>query len=584
MVVENEVIIIDEFTGRLMEGRRWSDGLHQAVEAKEGVSVRQENQTLATITFQNYFRMYNKLSGMTGTAETESVEFQKIYSLGVVVVPTNKPIARKDQNDIVFQTENAKFKAIAKDIKSRSESGQPILVGTVSIERSEKLSRLLDQEHVKHDVLNAKQHEREAEIVAQAGAKSSVTIATNMAGRGTDIQLGGNPEFMAKKESGVEEGPEFDEAFKKYKSKCEAEKKEVIDAGGLYIIGTERHEARRVDNQLRGRSGRQGDPGESRFYLSLEDDLMRIFNGERMKAIMSRLNVDEEEPLEARMVSKAIENSQKKVEGHNFDIRKHLLEYDDVMNQQRGIVYGLRRQVLNDEDVDRKVLDMMGERVSDLLDQFVPDEDKKESWDLEGLKISLKKQFGVDLEFKDSMSAEDLTDLVSKTVKMAFDDQKESLGEVFPRIRKIIFLQTIDIQWKDHLKTVDRLKEGINLRAYAQKDPIIEYKKEAFKAFDEMNHQIQEETLEKLFKVNLVSPQDVDERELLEEDQDLNYEGSEQSESAFSNPNAIAGLSNKTVMEQGSQFRSQSSNEQNLSRAQRRKLEKKNKSKNKIKI
>jgi len=299
---------------------------------------------------------------------------------------------------------------------------------------------------------------------------------------------------------------------------------------------------------------------------------------------MSRLNVDEDEPLEARMVSKAIENSQKKVEGHNFDIRKHLLEFDDVMNQQRGIVYGLRRQVLNDEDVDRKVLDMMGERVSDLLDQFVPDEDKKENWDLEGLKISLKKQFGVDLEFKDSMSAEDITDLVSKTVKMAFDDQKESLGEVFPRIRKIIFLQTIDIQWKDHLKTVDRLKEGINLRAYAQKDPIIEYKKEAFKAFDEMNHQIQAETLEKLFKVSLVSPQDVDERELLEEDQDLNYEGSEQSESALTNPNAIAGLSNKTVMEQGSQFRSQGANEQNLSRAQRRKLEKKNKSKNKIKI
>jgi preprotein translocase subunit SecA len=582
MVVDGEVVIIDEFTGRLMEGRRWSDGLHQAVEAKEGVSVRQENQTLATITFQNYFRMYNKLSGMTGTAETESVEFQKIYNLGVVVVPTNKPIARVDQNDIVFQTENAKFKAIAKDIKNRSDSGQPILVGTVSIERSEKLSRLLDKERVKHDVLNAKQHAREAEIVAQAGRKGSVTIATNMAGRGTDIQLGGNPEFMAKKETGLEEGPEFEAALKKYKAQCDAEKEEVKNAGGLYIIGTERHEARRVDNQLRGRSGRQGDPGESRFYLSLEDDLMRIFNGERMKSIMSRLNVDEDEPLEARMVSRAIENSQKKVEGHNFDIRKHLLEFDDVMNQQRGIVYGLRRQVLNDIDVERKILDMMGERVSDLLDQFVPNEDKKDNWDLDGLKISLKKQFGVDLDFKESMSADEITEQVSKTVKMAFDDQKESLGEVFPRIRKIIFLQTIDIQWKDHLKTVDRLKEGINLRAYAQKDPIIEYKKEAFKAFDEMNSQIQSETLEKLFKVSLVSPQDVDERELLDDDsQDLNYEGSEQSESALRNPQAIAGLSNKTVMDQGSRFRAQSS-EQNLSRAQRRKLEKKNK--NKIKI
>ena len=583
MVVEGDVIIIDEFTGRLMEGRRWSDGLHQAVEAKEGVPVRKENQTLATITFQNYFRMYNKLSGMTGTAETESVEFQKIYNLGVVVIPTNKPIARKDKNDIVFQTENAKFKAIAKDIKNRSDSGQPILVGTVSIERSEKLSNLLDKEKVKHNVLNAKQHEREAEIVAQAGRKGSVTIATNMAGRGTDIMLGGNPEFMSKLETGVEEGDDFDSALLKYKEQCDQEKELVKTAGGLYIIGTERHEARRVDNQLRGRAGRQGDPGESRFYLSLEDDLMRIFNGERMKAIMSRLNVDEEEPLEAKMVSKAIENSQKKVEGHNFDIRKHLLEFDDVMNQQRNIVYTLRREVLNGQDVDRKVLDMMGNRVSDLLDQYVPHEHKKENWDLEGLKFSLHQQFGVSLEFKDSIEASELTELVSTSVKMAFDDQKENLDKVFSRIRKIIYLQTIDTQWKDHLKTVDRLKEGINLRAYAQKDPIIEYKKEAFKAFEEMNHQIQAETLEKLFKVNLVSHEDVDESELFEEDQDLNYEGSEQSESSLSSGNAIAGMSNETVMEQGANFRSQG-NEPNLSRAQRRKMEKKSKTKTKIKI
>jgi len=583
MVVEGDVIIIDEFTGRLMEGRRWSDGLHQAVEAKEGVPVRKENQTLATITFQNYFRMYNKLSGMTGTAETESVEFQKIYNLGVVVIPTNKPIARKDNNDIVFQTENAKFKAIAKDIKNRSDSGQPILVGTVSIERSEKLSHLLDKERVKHNVLNAKQHEREAEIVAQAGRKGSVTIATNMAGRGTDIMLGGNPEFMSKLETGVEEGDDFDSALLKYKKQCDQEKELVKTAGGLYIIGTERHEARRVDNQLRGRSGRQGDPGESRFYLSLEDDLMRIFNGERMKAIMSRLNVDEDEPLEAKMVSKAIENSQKKVEGHNFDIRKHLLEYDDVMNQQRNIVYTLRRQVLNDQGVERKILDMMGDRVSDLLDQYVPDENKREDWDLEGLKFSLHQQFGVSLEFKDSIEAAELTELVSASVKMAFDDQKESLDKVFSRIRKIIYLQTIDTQWKDHLKTVDRLKEGINLRAYAQKDPIIEYKKEAFKAFEEMNHQIKAETLEKLFKVNLVSPEDVDESELFEEDQDLNYEGSEQSESSLSSGDAIAGMSNQTVMEQGANFRSQQ-NEPNLSRAQRRKMEKKSKTKTKIKI
>lgn len=584
MIVEGEIVIIDEFTGRLMAGRRWSDGLHQAVEAKEGVEVRKENQTLATVTFQNYFRMYNKLSGMTGTAETEAVEFQKIYDLDVVVIPTNKPIARKDFNDIIYQTETAKFKAIASDVKERSATGQPILIGTVSIERSERLSDMLTSEGVKHNVLNAKQHEKEAEYVAQAGSKSSITIATNMAGRGTDIMLGGNPEFLAKRESGEEEGDAYEVSFRKYTDLCGVNKQEVVDAGGLYIIGTERHEARRVDNQLRGRSGRQGDPGESRFYLSLEDDLMRIFNGERMKSIMKTLKVAEDDPLEARMVSKAIENSQKKVEGHNFDIRKHLLDFDDVMNQQRGMVYSVRREVLQDIEVERKVLDMMGDRTSDLLDQYLPDDQKKETWDLKGLQMALIKQYGFELELLEEMSSGDVTDLVSKAVKLSYDDQKATIGDLFPRIQKIIYLQTIDTQWKDHLKTVDQLKEGINLRAFAQKDPLVEYKKEAFKAFEIMNLQIQEETLEKLFKVSVVAPDAVDRIER-EDGGDYEYEGSENSGSLSEDLQSemIAGMSGKNVMESGANYRARGDDDSNMSRSQRRNTEKK-KSKRKIKI
>jgi len=581
MIVEGEIVIIDEFTGRLMAGRRWSDGLHQAVEAKEGVEVRKENQTLATITFQNYFRMYNKLSGMTGTAVTEAVEFDKIYSLDVVVIPTNKPIARIDSNDIIYQTETAKFKAIAKDVKERAKTGQPTLIGTVSIERSERLSDMLSKEGVKHNVLNAKQHEKEAEYVAQAGAKGSITIATNMAGRGTDIMLGGNPEFLAKNETGETGGDAFEATLKKYEAKCAAEKEEVKDAGGLYIIGTERHEARRVDNQLRGRSGRQGDPGESRFYLSLEDDLMRIFNGERMKSLMKTLKVDEDEPLEARMVSKAIENSQKKVEGHNFDIRKHLLDFDDVMNQQRGMVYKLRREVLQDIDVERKILDMMGDRTSDLLEAFIPDEIKKETWDLEGLNTALQKQFGIELNLSEQSSSAEITNQVSAAVKAAFEDQKDNLKELFPRIRKIIFLQTIDTQWKDHLKTVDQLKEGINLRAFAQKDPLVEYKKEAFMAFEEMNRQVQEETIEKIFKVSVVAPEDMEDV-FDEEDGDYEYEGSENSGSLSNDMSSgmIPGMSGKNVMEDGANYRARSQGE-GMSRAQRRSQKKK---KGKIKI
>ncbi|PWU17112.1 MAG: preprotein translocase subunit SecA [Bdellovibrio sp.] len=509
MIKDGEVVIVDEFTGRLMPGRRWSDGLHQAIEAKEGVEVRSENQTLATITFQNYFRMYKKLAGMTGTADTEAVEFKKIYNLDVSVIPTNKPIRRSDHNDVVYKTEKAKFTAIAKDIKDRYEKGQPILVGTVSIEKSETLSQFLKREEIRHEVLNAKHHEREAEIVAQAGRKGAVTIATNMAGRGTDIVLGGNPEMLARKEAaGNEEGAEYEAALQKFKKISESEKKDVIDAGGLYIVGTERHESRRIDNQLRGRSGRQGDPGESRFYLSLEDNLMRIFNGEMIQRIMDRLKVPDDEPIEARMVTRSIEGAQRKVEGHHFDIRKHLLDYDDVMNQQRHIIYGMRRKVLENQDVERSYLDMLGDLVSATLDSHVPSNVKKEEWKLDGLNVALQHQFGLNIDFQSLPHIDEqiITQVVSKAVKDTFDRQKQNLGEYFPQIQKMVLLQAIDQRWKEHLLRIDRLKEGINLRGYAQRDPVIEYKKEAFAAFEALNGAIKSECIEKLLKVQIVSP------------------------------------------------------------------------------
>lgn len=508
MVSNGEIVIVDEFTGRLMPGRRWSDGLHQAIEAKEGVEVKSENQTLATITFQNYFRMYSKLAGMTGTADTEAVEFKKVYNLDVSVIPTNRGIRRIDHNDVVYKTEMAKFMAIAQDIRERYEKGQPILVGTVSIEKSEALSHFLKQEAVRHEVLNAKHHEREAEIVAQAGRRGAVTIATNMAGRGTDIVLGGNAEMMAKRETGVEEGPEFEAALAKYQRQCENEKKDVIEAGGLYIIGTERHESRRIDNQLRGRSGRQGDPGESRFYLSLEDNLMRIFNGEMIQKIMNRLNVPDDEPIVAGMVTRSIEGAQRKVEGHQFDVRKHLLDYDNVMNQQRQIIYGMRRRVFENQDVERIFLDNLGDTVSSVLDTHVPSDVKREEWNLDGLNTALGQQFGLQIDFKSFPRIDEqvLTEAVGKAVKDLFDRQKAALGEYYPQIQKMILLQAIDQRWKEHLLRIDRLKEGINLRGYAQKDPVIEYKKEAFAAFETLNQSIKADSIEKLLKVQIVSP------------------------------------------------------------------------------
>ncbi len=534
MIQNGEVVIVDEFTGRLMPGRRWSDGLHQAIEAKEGVEVKNENQTLATITFQNFFKMYAKLAGMTGTADTEAVEFKKIYNLDVSVIPTNKPIRRRDEEDLVYKSEKGKFKAIIEDVKVRHEKGQPVLIGTASIEKSELLSAALKREGVRHDVLNAKAHEREAEIVAQAGRKGAITIATNMAGRGTDIVLGGNAENMAKRTTGTDAGPEFEEAYKKFKIQTDAEKPQVLEAGGLYIIGTERHESRRIDNQLRGRSGRQGDPGESRFYLSLEDNLMRIFNGEMIQRIMDRMNVPDDEPIVARMVSRSIEGAQRKVEGHNFDIRKHLLDYDNVMNQQRTIIYGMRKQIMNGENVDRTTLDFMGDVTSNILDAHVPENGRKEEWNLEALNTALTQQFGIRIDFQSfpHLDGEVITSAVSKAVKDVYDRQKQNLGQFFAQIQKMVLLQSIDQRWKEHLARIDRLKEGISLRGYSGKDPVIEYKKEAFNAFDMLNQQIKGDCVERLLKVQIVAQEQADAMEEMLRAPDMNeleYHGADES-------------------------------------------------------
>lgn len=508
MIQNDEIVIVDEFTGRLMPGRRWSDGLHQAIEAKENVDIKNENQTLASITFQNYFKMYSNLSGMTGTADTEAVEFKKIYDLDVNVIPTHRPIDRKDHNDVIYKTEKAKFRAIVRDVKARAEKGQPILVGTISIEKSELLSQFLKKEGVTHQVLNAKHHEREAEIVALAGRKGAITIATNMAGRGTDIMLGGNPEVMARKETKVEEGPEFEVAKLKFKKQCEEERLEVVAAGGLCIVGTERHESRRIDNQLRGRSGRQGDPGESKFYLSLEDSLLRIFNGEKIQKAMTLLNIDENEPIEARMVTKQIESAQRKVEGHHFDIRKNLFDYDNVMNIQRNAIYKMRRNVLEGHDINNFFLEMLADVTTLILDSFLPEGAPKAQWNIEGLNNSLQETFGFKMDFHETeASADKITHEIQLRIKEIYEKQKSVMGSFFEQVQKMILLQSIDQKWKEHLLVIDKLKEGIGLRGYAQKDPLIEYKKEAFAAFESLNHSIKQEVCEKLMKVQLVAQQ-----------------------------------------------------------------------------
>ena len=474
VVKDDQVIIVDEFTGRLMFGRRYSDGLHQAIEAKEGVKVEKESKTLATITFQNYFRMYKKLAGMTGTAATEEEEFRSIYGLDVVVIPTNKPMIRVDHPDVIYKTEKGKFNAVVKEIEECYRRGQPVLVGTISIEKSEHLSSMLKREGIPHNVLNAKYHEKEAEIVALAGQRGAVTIATNMAGRGTDIVLG--------------EG--------------------VAKLGGLHIIGTERHESRRIDNQLRGRAGRQGDPGSSRFYISLEDDLMRLFGGENIKGLMDRLGVNEDEPIEHSMITKSIENAQKKVEAHNFNIRKHVLEYDDVMNTQREVIYSQRRRVLENENLKDSILEMIGEVIDSLLDIYAAKEIHPEEWNLKGLSDYLMDifqiRYEVEAERLEDISRDDLRRELISRAQAAYEKKEEELGsETMRELERYIMLKTVDQKWMDHIDAMDQLREGIGLRAYGQRDPLIEYKFEGYEMFQEMIRSIQEDTLRYLFRVQI---------------------------------------------------------------------------------
>jgi preprotein translocase subunit SecA len=505
IIKDGEVIIVDEFTGRLMPGRRWSDGLHQAVEAKEKVRIQSENQTLATITLQNYFRMYDKLAGMTGTAETEAEEFQKIYGLDVAVIPTNVDMVRHDAADVVFKTEKEKFRAVIETIHEANQIGQPVLVGTVSIEKSERLSKMLQRRKIKHVVLNAKYHEREADIVAQAGRKGAVTIATNMAGRGTDIVLGGSPEGLAKIEADPAADQEgYETALAKYASTCADEKQEVLAAGGLQIIGTERHEARRIDNQLRGRSGRQGDPGASRFFLSLEDDLMRIFAADWVRKMMDRLGMEEDVPIESRMVTKSIARAQKQVEGRNFEIRKHLLEYDDVMNKQREAVYRLRRQILDGVEGRDYIIRVVDDIVASLLDRFCPEEADPADWDSAALDNEYRSYFGISTEQLDvDWDTINLIDLESRLVGGAKDHyhaRVEKFGEEeFERLERFLLLDTVDRQWKDHLLALDHLREGIGLRAYGQRNPLVEYKRESYALFEDMWERIEDHVVKFLY-------------------------------------------------------------------------------------
>ena len=507
IVKDGQVLIVDEFTGRIMYGRRYNNGLHQAIEAKEHVKVADESKTLANITFQNYFRMYDKLSGMTGTAMTEEEEFQEIYKLDVIEIPTNKPMIRKDNPDIIYKNEDAKFRAVIRDIKASYEKGQPVLVGTVSIEKSEKLSKMLNKERIPHQVLNAKYHEKEAEIIAQAGKYKAVTIATNMAGRGTDIMLGGNSEYLAKQEmrkkyssEEIEEAAAFNETdnediiarrklyrelVDKYEKGIEEEKKKVVEAGGLKIIGTERHESRRIDNQLRGRSGRQGDPGESRFYIGLDDDLMKIFGGNAITKVYNTLGASEDMPIESRVISKAVENAQKKVEGRNFSIRKNVLQYDDVMNKQREIIYKQRREVLDGENLKDNILNM----IDSVADCLVPMYINENSHDEEGVLQEVETEYGItelDSLKKDKVTAEDVISEIKEKAHSIYEDKSEKFGETFRELERVVMLKIVDQKWMEHIDNMDELKNGIGLRAYGQKDPVVVYRMEGFDMFDEM--------------------------------------------------------------------------------------------------
>ncbi len=571
VVKDGEVLIVDEFTGRLMPGRRWSDGLHQAVEAKEGVKIERENQTLATVTFQNYFRMYKKLAGMTGTAETEAAEFDKIYKLEVVVIPTNKVLRRIENSDVVYRTEKEKFFASADEIQKIAEKGQPILVGTTSVEKSERLSDLLKKKGIKHVVLNAKYHEKEAEIVAQAGRKGAITISTNMAGRGTDILLGGNPEFMAKQEC-IKKGlaqplkvvagevtakpddpnlsyfyyggneyqvptAQWNEINARHKEVTDAEHDEVVSLGGLFIFGTERHEARRIDNQLRGRAGRQGDPGASRFYLSLEDDLMRIFAKEWVSNLLQRLGMEEGVPIESKLITRRIEAAQKAVEGQNFEARKHLLEYDDVMNKQRQAVYGLRRQLL--EGIDQKELileDYVRDILGGLLDKYAAKETHAEDWDIKSLKNQLFTRFGVDIAAEgiqaETLNRQELGDKIFDKLKERYEAKEQLIGpDAMRHHERIIMLSVIDQQWKDHLLSMDHLREGIGLRGYGQHDPLVEYKRESFDMFEAMMERFEEETVRYLYLMQVIeAPSPAPQHAISSGD----FDGNDQAVAAFS--------------------------------------------------
>jgi preprotein translocase subunit SecA len=524
VVKDGEVMIVDEFTGRLMPGRRWSDGLHQAIEAKEGVTIENENQTLATITFQNFFRMYTKLSGMTGTADTEAEEFHKIYKLSVVVIPTNRPLLRPDFPDVIYKTEMEKFNAVIEDIKEHYAVGQPCLVGTISIEKSEVLSELLKRQGIPHTVLNAKQHEKEAEIVSQAGRLKAITIATNMAGRGTDILLGGNGEALAKqwlKDNPEASDEEYQTVLEKFKTECAAEHDEVIRLGGLHILGTERHESRRIDNQLRGRSGRQGDPGSSKFYLSLEDDLLRIFGSERVAKIMDLLKIEEGEAITHSMITRSIENAQKKVEAHNFDIRKHLIDYDDVMNKQREVIYTQRREILAGQDIRESFLEMLDETIEEIVASYAIDKTPASEWDWQGIGEIVFKCFNLQMDLPEEamsrLNPTNFRDTLKEQAHAIFEGRVNDMGdELIDHLIKVMMLQAIDIHWKDHLLNIDHLKEGIGLRGYGQKDPKQEYKKEAYNCFMEMIIRIREEVVERIYWVQVESP---DEVEKIEEEQ-----------------------------------------------------------------
>jgi preprotein translocase subunit SecA len=515
IVKDGQVVIVDEFTGRLMPGRRFSDGLHQALEAKENVKIERENQTLATVTFQNFFRMYGKLAGMTGTADTEAMEFRKTYGLDVVVIPTNRHLIRTNHPDVVYRSEKEKFRAAVREIEELHKQGRPVLVGTLSIDKSERVAETLKRKGIPHHVLNAKIHEREAEVVAQAGRYGAVTISTNMAGRGTDILLGGNPRFLALAATKGQEGTEeFDRALEEAKAACEQEKETVIKLGGLHIMGTERHESRRIDNQLRGRAGRQGDPGSSRFYVSLEDEIMRIFGSERISPLLGKLGMTEDTPIEHPLISRAIENSQTRVEGHNYEIRKYLLEYDNVMNKQRESVYGMRRDIMHDSDSKERILEVVEELCEGLVDEYAPEKVYPEEWDLVSLKNRLFETFFIHfdvghVEVK-SLTKAGLLDMVKTAALSAYEaKEKEFSEETLRTIERYISLSSLDAHWKEHLLSLDHLREGIGLRGYGQKDPLREYQRESFEIFLDMMERVRIDTVRKVFAIQPARAEDL---------------------------------------------------------------------------